>query len=225
MITVHHLNDSRSQRVLWLLEELGLEYSVVPYRRDPKTLAAPASLRSVHPLGKAPVVTDGDSTWAESGAVLETLLDRYGGGRLVPPAATPERERYTYWMHYAEGSLMPSVVLRLIFASLPKQPMPALARPVVRQLAKGVVEAFVQPQIKLHFDHVEQALAKHTWFAGEDFTAADIQMSFPIQAMAPIVDKTHRKITDYLARIRERPGYRRAVARGGPFDPSKLEQA
>jgi glutathione S-transferase len=128
-------------------------------------------------------------------------------------------------MHYAEGSIMPSVVLRLLFVSLPKQPMPAIARPVVRQLAKGVVESFVQPQIKLHFDYVEQALAQHTWFAGDDFTAADIQMSFPIEAMAPVIDKTHRKLTDYLARIRERPGYRRALARGGPHDPARLEQA
>jgi glutathione S-transferase len=223
LITVHHLNDSRSQRVLWLLEELGLEYALVAYRRDPKTLAAPAALRSIHPLGKAPVVTDGDRTLAESGAVVETLVERYGGGRLAPPPGTPERERYTYWMHYAEGSVMPAVVLRLIFNSLPKQPMPALARPVVRQLAKSVISGFVQPQIEVHFDYIDRELERSAWFAGSEFTAADIQMSFPIEAMAPTLGASHPRLAAYVARIRERPAYRRAVARGGAYDPSKLE--
>jgi glutathione S-transferase len=224
MITVHHLNDSRSQRVLWLLEELGVEYAVVSYRRDAKTLAAPASLRSIHPLGKAPVVTDGDRTLAESGAVVETLVERYGADRLAPAPGTPERERYTYWMHYAEGSVMPAVVLRLIFNSLPKQPMPALARPVVRQLAKSVVEAFVQPQIDVHFGYIERELARSPWFAGSEFTAADIQMSFPIEAMAPSLGASHPRLVDYLARIRGRAAYRRALARGGAYDPSRLEE-
>jgi glutathione S-transferase len=223
LITVHHLNDSRSHRVLWLLEELGLEYAVVAYKRDPKTLAAPESLRSVHPLGKAPVVIDGDRTWAESGAIVETILERYGAGRLVPAPGTLERERYTYWMHYAEGSVMPAVVLRLIFSGLPKQPMPALARPVVRQLAKGVIESFVQPQIKVHFDHIDRHLEQSAWFAGDEFTAADIQMSFPVEVMAPVLGKSHPRLNSYLQRIRERTGYRRAVARGGAYDPSKLD--
>ena len=223
MLTVHHLNNSRSQRVLWLLEELGLEYEIVPYRRDPKTLAAPASLRAVHPLGRAPIVADGDRTLAESGAIVETLVERYGLGRLAPPAGTPERERYTYWMHYAEGSVMPAVVLRLIFDSLPKQPMPALARPVVRQLAKAVVESFVQPQIRLHFEYMARELEKTTWFAGAEFTAADIQMSFPIEAMASAA-QAHPRLRSYLERIRERPAYRRAVARGGPYDPESLNR-
>ena len=115
MIIVHHLNNSRSQRILWLLEELGLEYDIKYYERDPKTLLAPASLRQVHPLGKSPVITDGTLTVAESGAIIEYLVEQYGGGRLAPPPGTPERLRYIYWLHYAEGSAMPPLLLKLVF--------------------------------------------------------------------------------------------------------------
>jgi glutathione S-transferase len=223
MITVHHLKNSRSHRVLWLLEELGLDYGVTTYERDPKTLAAPPSLRSVHALGKSPVVTEGDRTLAESGAILESLVVRYGEGRLVPPAGTPERERYTYFMHYAEGSAMPTVVLRLIFAMLPRQPMPALARPVVRQLARSVAEGFVEPQIAQHLDYMDRELEKTPWFAGEQFTAADIQMSFPIEVLArPGLASSHPRLWAYVERIRERPAYRRALAKGGPYSPADL---
>jgi len=222
VITVHHLDDSRSQRVIWLLEELGLEYNLIAHKRDPKTLAAPAALKAIHPLGKAPVLLDGESTLAESGAVVETLVERYGQGRLAPAPGTPDRERYLYWLHYAEGSVMPAVVLRLIFSSLPRQPMPIIARPVVRQLAKGVIEAFVQPQIKLHFDHMERQLARTAWFAGDSFTAADVMMSFPIEAMAPSLKAEYPKLFRFLQRIRERPAYRRGLERGGAYDPARL---
>jgi len=220
MITVHHLNHSRSHRVLWLLEELGVEYEIRRYERDPVTLRAPSSLRGVHPLGKAPTVVDGGTTLAESGAVLETLLERHGGGRLAPAAGTPERERYTHWMHYAEGSAMPALVLRLIFMQMPRQPMPALARPVVRTLARTVIDTFVQPQIDEHLAYMESELAKATWFAGPDFTAADIQLSFPIEAAAAAgsVDARHPRLRAYVQRIRERPAYRNAIDRGGPYD-------
>jgi glutathione S-transferase len=219
MITVHHLNHSRSHRVLWLLEELGLEYEIRRYERDPLTLRAPASLRQVHPLGKAPAVVDAGRTLAESGAILETLVERHGAGRLVPAAGTAERERYTHWMHYAEGSAMPALVLRLIFSQMPRQPMPALARPVVRALARNVVDTFVQPQIDQHLDYMESELSKATWFAGADFTAADIQMSFPIEAAAAGGSVDGRpNLRAYLQRIRERPAYRRAVDKGGPYD-------
>src|SRR5580704_2581850 len=164
MITVHHLNHSRSHRVLWLLEELGLDYELRRYERDPETLRAPPSLKVVHPLGKAPtIVEEGRRALAESGAILESLVDRHGGGRLSPAPGTPERERYTYWMHYAEGSAMPALVLRLIFSQMPRQPMPALARPVVRALAKNVVDNFVQPQIDLHLEYMEAELARVPW--------------------------------------------------------------
>jgi glutathione S-transferase len=224
MITVHHLNHSRSHRVLWLLEELGLDYEVRRYERDPETLQAPPMLKAVHPLGKAPTVVDGGRALAESGAVLETLVDRHGGGRLAPPAGTPERERYTYWMHYAEGSAMPALVLRMIFSRMPRQPMPALARPVVRALAKNVIDSFVQPQIEQHLQYMDGELAKAPWFAGEEFSAADIQMSFPIEAAdaGRSFGEGRPSLRAYLETIRARPAYRRALDRGGPYDLSKL---
>ena len=129
MITVHHLNNSRSQRVLWLLEELGLTYEIKRYERDPKTMLAPASLHEVHPLGKSPVITDGDLTLAESGAIIEYLVDRYGNGRLRPAIGTPEYLRYTYWLHYAEGSAMPPLLLKLIFDQIEKNSSPFFVRP------------------------------------------------------------------------------------------------
>jgi glutathione S-transferase len=220
MILVHHLNNSRSQRVLWLLEELGLEYEVKRYQRDAKTMLAPPALRAVHPLGKSPVITDGDLTLAESGAILEYLVERYGAGRLAPQAGTPERLRYTYWMHYAEGSAMPPLVLKLIFTQIPKAPMPALVRPFVRRIADGVRTTFVEPQIKTHLDYIEGELSKSTWFAGEDFTAADIQMSFPAEGAAARggLDATRPKLLAFLERIHARPAYKRALERGGPYE-------
>ncbi len=224
MIIVHHLNHSRSHRVLWLLEELGLDYELRRYERDPETLRAPPSLKAVHPLGKAPTIVVDGRTLAESGAILESLVDRHGGGRLSPAPGTPERERYTYWMHYAEGSAMPALVLRLIFSQMPRQPMPALARPVVRALAKNVIDNFVQPQIDLHLEYMDAELAKATWFAGDEFSAADIQMSFPIEAAAAgrTLGEGRSHLSAYLRRIRERPAYRRALDKGGPYDLSKL---
>ncbi|KAB8320895.1 glutathione S-transferase [Tolypothrix campylonemoides VB511288] len=168
MIVVHHLNNSRSQRVLWLLEELGIEYELKCYERDRETMLAPPSLRQVHPLGKSPVITDADLTIAESGAIIEYIVNRYGNGRLIPPPGTPERLRYTYWLHYAEGSAMPPLVMRLIFELFGIGDSKAM-------------DAFIAPQIKLHFDYIEGELHKSTWFAGEEFTAADIQMSFPLE--------------------------------------------
>ncbi len=160
MIVVHHLNNSRSQRVLWLLEELGVEYEVKRYERDPKTMLAPATLRAVHPLGKSPVITDGDLTLAESGAIVEYLVERYGAGRLIPRAGTRERLRYSYWLHYAEGSAMPPLLMKLVFTQIPRAPMPALVRPIVRWIADGVRTRFVEPQIKLHLDYLEAELKK-----------------------------------------------------------------
>jgi glutathione S-transferase len=219
MITVHHLNHSRSQRVLWLLEELGVEYEIKSYERHPKTMLAPASLRAVHPLGKSPVITDGDVTVAESGAIIEYLVERYGGGRLVPAPGTPERRRYTYWLHYAEGSAMPPLLLALVFGRLPKSPMPFFLRPIVKGIAQKVSAGYIAPQIALHFDYIEAELAKSTWFAGDEFTAADVQMSFPIEAGASRGKGTASRphLAAFLERIHARPAYQRALARGGPY--------
>src|SRR6202795_384853 len=184
MIIVHHLNNSRSQRILWLLEELGLEYDIRRYQRDPKTMLAPPELRAVHPLGKSPVITDGDLTLAESGAIVEYLAGRYGGGRLVPAAGTPEHLRYIYWLHYAEGSAMPPLLLKLVFDRVESAPMPFFVRPIAKQIAGRAKSSFIEPQIKLHLDYMEKELGKSTWFAGNEFSAADVQMSFPLEAAA-----------------------------------------
>ncbi len=220
MITVHHLNNSRSQRVLWLLEELGVEYDVKRYERDPATMLAPAALRAVHPLGKSPVITDGELTLAESGAIVEYLAGRYGDGRLVPAAGTPNRLRYTYWMHYAEGSAMPPLLLQLVFSRIENGPVPLFIRPIARAIARRAKSSFIEPQIRLHLDFLEQELGRAAWFAGGDFTAADIQMSFPVEAAAARggLDSTRPKLMAYLGRIHARPAYQRALEKGGPYE-------
>lgn len=217
MITVHHLNNSRSQRVLWLLEELGCEYQVLKYQRDPHTLLAPPDLRRIHPLGKSPVVTDGGQTLAESGAIIEYLIERYGNGRLRPPAGSAERLRYTYWLHYAEGSAMPLLLLKLVFLRLPR-PVPALIRPIVRAVARRAQESLIDPQLKTHIDFWEDELAKSTWFAGEELTGADVQMSFPLEAAAARAGiSLGPRVSAFLERIHARPAYRRALEAGGEF--------
>jgi glutathione S-transferase len=219
MIVVHHLNNSRSQRVLWLLEELGLAYEIKRYQRDPQTMLAPAELRQVHFLGKSPVVTDGELTLAESGAIVEYLVERYGNGRLVPPAGTPERVRYRYWLHFAEGSAMPPLVMKLVFDRLEKSPMPFFVRPVARALAGRVKKGFIEPNLQRQLEFMEAELAARPWFAGSELTAADIQMSFPLEAAAVRggLDAKRPRLVDFLARIHARPAYRRALERGGEF--------
>ncbi len=220
MIIVHHLNNSRSQRILWLLEELDLEYEVKRYDRDPTTMLAPESLRAVHPLGKSPVITDGALTLAESGAIIEYLVDRYGDGRLAPPIGTPERLRYLYWLHYAEGSAMPLLVLRLIFNKIEASPMPFFVRPIARLIVDRVRQSFIDPQIALHLGYLEAELEKNLWFVDSEFTAADIQMSFPLEAAAARsgLDISRPKLMDFLERIHARPAYRRALERGGKYE-------
>ena len=219
MVTVHHLNNSRSQRVLWLLEELGVPYDVVRYQRDPKTMLAPPQLRAVHPLGKSPVITDGGLTIAETGAIIEYLMDKYAAGRLMPPAGTAERLRYTYWLHYAEGSAMPPLLLKLIFDRVATAPVPWPVSAVARRISGSVLSSFVEPQLKLHLDFMESELVAHPWFAGGEFTAADVQMSFPVEAARSRagLDAGRPKLIAFLDRIHARDAYRRALERGGPF--------
>jgi glutathione S-transferase len=220
MIVVHHLNNSRSQRVLWLLEELGVEYEVKRYERNAETMLAPPELKTVHPLGKSPVVTDGGAALAESGAIIEYLADRYGDGRLVPAPGSPDRLRYTYWLHYAEGSAMPPLLLKLVFGRVETAPMPFFVKPIARAIAGRARSSFVEPQIKLHLDYMEGELGKSPWFAGEDFTAADIQMSFPLEAAASRggLDASRPKLMAFLDRIHARPAYKRALDRGGTYE-------
>jgi glutathione S-transferase len=220
VITVHHLNNSRSQRVLWLLEELGVPYEIQRYQRDPQTMLAPAALKAVHPLGKSPVITDDGMTVAESGAIVEYIVERYGQGRLAPKPGTPERLRYTYWLHYAEGSAMPPLVMKLIFTRLKSAPMPFFIRPIARAIADRALSGFVEPQIKLHLGYLEGELGKSPWFAGADFTAADVQMSFPLEAAAARggLDAARPKLMEFLARIHARPAYQRALEKGGRYE-------
>ena len=164
MLTVHHLNNSRSQRVLWLLEELGLPYEIKYYQRNAKTQLAPPELRAIHPLGKSPVVTDDGVVIAETGAIIDYIVEK-SGGRLRPAAGTPERLRWTYWLHYAEGSLMPPLLMRLIFSLLPAR-APALMRVFASAIASRTLEGYIDPQLKVHLDFIESELARSAWFAG-----------------------------------------------------------
>ena len=219
MIVVHHLNNSRSQRILWLLEELGLEYDIKRYQRDAQTMLAPPELRKIHPLGKSPVVTDGDLTLAESGAIIEYMVERYGNGRLVPAAGTPARLRYTYWLHYAEGSLQPLLLMKLFFGRIEKGPMPFFAKPIAKGIAGKVIGSFIAPNLERHFDYLEGELGGSTWFAGPEFTAADIQMSFPLEAAVSRggLDSKRPKLMAFLEHIHARPAYKNAIKRGGEY--------
>jgi glutathione S-transferase len=220
LILVHHLNDSRSQRILWLLEELGLPYEIKRYERDRKTMLAPPELRRIHPLGKSPVIVDGELVLAESGAIIEYLAGHYGGGRLLPATGTPERLRCTYWLHYAEGSAMPPLLLKLVFQRVATSPAPFFVKPVLRGVSDKALQSFVDPQVKLHLDYLEGELAKATWFAGDDFSAADIQLSFPLEAAASragLNATSYPRLWQFLERIHARPAYQRALERGGPF--------
>ena len=224
MLTVHHLETSRSHRILWLLEELGVPYKLKVYKRDPKTRLAPPALKKVHPLGKSPVVTDEGDTFAESGAIIEYLVERYGReavgelAHLAPPAGTAEQRQCRFWMHYAEGSLMNWMVMKLVFMSIPTQPMPFFVRPIARAICNGVQAKLIDPNLDPALSFIEEHLSQHTWFAGKQLTMADFQMSFAVEA-ALSRSKTvsaYPQLQAYADRLRARPAYQRAVQKGGP---------
>lgn len=230
MITVHHLNDSRSQRVLWLLEELSLPYTVKHYQRDPKTMLAPPELLAVHPLGKSPVISDvsddsddsgGDQpiTVAETGAIVEYLIEQHGAGRLRPPAGTEARRRWHYWLHFAEGSAMPPLLMTLVFDRVAQAPVPFFLKPVTRGIAKQVMDTLVRPNLQRQLDFMEAELGRSTWFAGDAFSAADIMLSFPLEAAAQRagLDARRPRLMAFLARIHARAAYQRALEKGGPY--------
>jgi glutathione S-transferase len=204
LIKVHHLDNSRSQRVLWLLEELGLDYEVVPYRRDAKTMFAPASLGTVHPLGKAPVIEDGSFRLAETGAIFDYLVSRYGQD-LAPPEGSQAFWRYRYWLHYAEGSAMPPLLMKLILNRLGAPGAPALG--------------FVDDRIKLHLDFLETELEGRPWFVGDQFSAADIMLSFPLEVAVAraSLNADRPNLWNFLERIHARPAYQRALKQGGEY--------
>jgi glutathione S-transferase len=226
MIVVHHLANSRSQRVLWLLEELGVPYEVRRYERDPKTMLAPESLRVVHPLGKSPVMTDDTTgalqTVAETGAIIETLIERYGPNTPLqaPAVGSTEAAEHRYWMHFAEGSAMPPLLMKLVFDRIAQGPMPFFIRPIARGISTRVLDFLVWPNLRRHLDFMDTTLKSRPWFAGERFTAADVMMSFPVEASAlrAGLDASRPHLWDWLQRIHARPAYQRALERGGRYD-------
>lgn len=217
MITVHHLENSRSQRVLWMLEELGADYEIKRYERDKKTSLAPPELKKVHPLGKSPVLEDDGRIIAETGAILEYLVDRHGGA-LAPERSTDDWLRYQYWLHAAEGSYMPPLVMSLFLIRMETAPMPFFARPVAKKLVKAVRDGYLDLTMKAQFDYLHDELGESEWLAGDALTAADIAMSFPVEAFSVRGDVSiYPNIAAFLARIHARPAYNRALERGGPY--------
>lgn len=215
MITVHHLNNSRSQRVLWLLEELETPYQIKLYQRE-KTMLAPESLKKVHPLGKSPAITDGNRVIAESGAILEYLAEHYDAENRLKLMTEDERIASRYWLHYAEGSLMPLLVMKLVFSKMGEAPVPWLLRPVGRAFGKGVQKAWLDKQLATHREFIEQHLAANDWFAGSRFSIADVQMSFPLQALSARGGAAESPaIQAWLAKVQSRAAWQRALQKGG----------
>ncbi|NVO04683.1 MAG: glutathione S-transferase [Rhodoferax sp.] len=224
MLTLHHLETSRSQRILWLLEELELPYEIKRYQRDPKTKLAPPELKAVHPLGKSPVITDGRETIAESGAIIEYLVENYGENlrgelaQLQPARGTPAHRQCRFWMHYAEGSLMNWLVMKLVFTSIPTQPMPFFVKPIAKAICGQVQAKLIDPNLATAMAFMEAHLSKHKWFAGKDLSMADFQMSFPVEAALSraAAGGSFPKLTAYRERMLARPAYQRALEKGGP---------
>ncbi len=220
MITIHHLENSRSQRILWLLEELGLQYEITKYARDLETSLAPPELRKLHPLGKAPIVTDGEKTLAESGAIVEYLIDNYDDGRLRPADGTSLRLSYNYWLHYAEGTFMPLMILSLIISRIETAPMPFFAKPIAKGIAAKVRSGYLDANVKCNLDFMEASLGSSPWFCGDELTAADIQMSFAVEAAAVRTNLSddYPNLASYLQRMQARPAYQAALEKGGPYE-------
>lgn len=218
MITVHHLEKSRSHRVLWMLEELGLPYEIVEYKRDPKTMLAPPELRKIHPLGKSPVLDEDGTIYAESAAILEHLVEKHGGGRFAPATGTPAHVRYRYFMHYAEGSVMSPLLLKLVTSRVRAAKVPFFIKPIANKIAGTIDASFTDPNLKRHVEFIDAELGQRKYFCGDDFTAADIQMSYPVSGLllgAKDLGPTSN-IKAFFERIRDRPAYKKAVERGGP---------
>ena len=218
MIVVHHLNNSRSQRILWMLEELALEYKIEKYQRDAKTNLAPKTLKLIHPLGKSPVITDGEITVAESAAIIEYLVSTYADGKMCPDLGTEAHRQYIYWLHFAEGSLMPPIVAKLVFDKVRANAKPFFVKMIANKIADKVMGAYFGPNIQANMEFIEHHLAHNEWFAGEQLSGADIQMSFPLEASASRGIQQYPNITAYVQRIHARPAYQRALKKGGAYD-------
>ncbi|MBH46838.1 MAG: glutathione S-transferase [Halobacteriovorax sp.] len=217
MITLHHLENSRSHRILWLLEELELKYEVIEYKRNKLTMLAPKELKDIHPLGKSPVITDQGKTIAESGAIIEYLVEEYDKKERFKPQSRDGALEYRYWLHYAEGSLMMPLMMTLLFAKIEASPMPFIVKPIVKGLSKTVRASFITPQRNLHLNFLNEHLGKNKWFCGNEFSAADIQLSFPIESASHFkgFTKDFPALISFLKQIKERPAYQKAQAVGG----------
>lgn len=219
MIVVHHLNNSRSQRVIWMLEELGLDYEIKHYQRDPVTNLAPNTLKLIHPLGKSPVITDGDIVVAESGAIIEYLGQTYGEKSMIPTAATEEYRQYSFWLHFAEGTLMPPLVAKLVFDKVRANAKPFFVKAIANKIADKVMDSYFGPNIAANMEFIETYLTHNDWFAGQQISGADIQMSFPLEALvARGGAKSYPHITEFVKRIHARPAYMAALNKGGQYD-------
>ena len=217
MIIVHHLENSRSQRILWLLEELNLPYELKIYKRNKETLLAPPELKAVHPLGKSPVITDDSRVVAESAVIIDYLVSKYGKGNLKPKSED-ELLRYNYWLHYAEGSAITPFLMQLVFHKVETAPMPFFVKPIAKKIAQTVRKSWINQQIKLHLDYMENEISKTGWFVGNDFSAADIILSYPIEAASERGGlNKHPNLERFLKKVKERPAYKRAIEKGGPF--------
>jgi glutathione S-transferase len=220
MLTVHHLENSRSHRIVWLLEELGIPYQIERYGRDKETGMAPPEILDVHPLGKAPVITDGDKTIAESGAIIEYLVYEYDDGRLKPEEGTAERRAYTYWLHYSEGTFAPLMLLSLVMGRIEKAPLPFFAKPIAKGIAGKVRGGYLDPNVTRNLEFMEWTLSKSKWFCGDRFTAADVQMSFALEAAEVRTDlsSSYPNLAAFLEAIRARPAYKAALDKGGHYE-------
>ena len=219
MLTVHHLENSRSQRVLWLLEEIGVDYAIERYERDVKTSLAPPALKKVHPLGKSPVLDDDGLVVAETGVIVEYLIDKYGGGRFRPQNDPRARLDYVYWLHFAEATMMPQMLLHLFFNRIKSAPMPFFVKPIARRIGDEVLKAYVAPNLADQFAFIERHLGERDWFAGDELSGADVMMSFPLEGARAngALPAGCERIAAFVERVQARPAYRRALEKGGPY--------
>lgn len=221
MLTLHHLNNSRSFRILWLLEEMGLKYELKLYERNHKTMLAPPEMKQIHPLGKSPILTDGDVTVAESAAIMEYILDKDPTNAFRPSfsADYTNHLRYRYWMHYSEGSFMPLLLMSLVFTKLGTAPTPLVMRPVGKAISIGVHAAFITPELRLHLKYIDKELSLYEWTSGSHFSAADIQMWFPLEGVEKSIGlDAYANIQRFLREVRKRPGYQRTIQKGGELN-------
>ena len=217
MSTVHHLENSRSHRILWLLEELGVEYEIKQYQRDPETKLAPQSLKDIHPLGKAPVISDDDIVVAESGAITEYLMSKYSDGKLGPGDDPATQRAYSYYMHYAEGTVMPLMIVGLLMSRIESAKLPFFIKPIAKGITGKVRENYLNPNLSSNLAFMESTLSQSKWFTGDSLTAADIQMSFIAEGLNVNLDLDNDfpNLARFLKQCRDSEGYQRAEARGG----------